>query len=147
MKKIFQYIIALLLMLSGNVYSQTNNISIREINYNMQVISKTVYPSTSDYIAITVDNNGARWFYSTSNGLKGDQLIGLLKDSSLKIASAIFDMVYKNYNYNKEYPLSKMEFIRALQKKNIKGFKTQTELKIFYMKWDDLIYNGYILID
>lgn len=135
----------LIICFNNIVKAQSENISFQEIKNNVTRISESfIEPSNSpgDYLAITLEDNGKRWFFFSWSKLDG--LSGVEKDNSMKIAVKLLDAVYKNYNYNKEKPISKIKFINALNHKEIIGIKTKTKNNIYYLEWQELIDKGYL---
>ena len=130
---------------NNHIKAQSKNISFKEIKYNVNTVSKSfaeTKESPYDYIAITIDDYGNRWFYLSWGSLDG--LRGSEQKASIEVAVMFFDAVYKNYNYTKEYPIGKIRFINALINKKITGIKTSTKNNVFSIEWQELIDKGYL---
>lgn len=135
----------LLLVFNNVTKAQSKDISFQEIKHNVNIISKSFVEKPEavyDYLTITLDDTGNRWFYlswSKLNGLRGSE-----KDASIKVSVMLLDAVYQNYNYTQNYPISKINFINSLNEKRIIGIKTSTKNNVFFIQWQDLINSNYL---
>lgn len=139
-------ILIVVFVFSNKIIAQSEEISFEEIKYNVNLISKSFIQqqqsSGFDYLTITLDDFGNRWFCLSWNNLDGLRVNE--QRYSIEMAVKFFSAVYQNYNYKKEYPINKIQFINALKNKKIIGIKTITKNNEFYTEWQELINKGYL---
>lgn len=135
-----------ILFLNNSLNAQSTNITIADVKYNVNTVSKLIVAqqgsSGFDYLQITIDGNGNRWFCLSWSSLAGLKVTE--EKYSMETAVKFFDMVYNNYNYSQNNPMNKIQFRNALKGIKIKGIQTITKNNVFYLEWQELVNKSYL---